>query len=81
MTWEELRNWFIKQAPRLIEKLCQLEIRDCFFIINGMFFGKDNTINYNGQDGLVDLAENVSFEKMKKIIELLWGEVEDEPQS
>lgn len=77
MSWKELSDWLRKVSPQLIEKCCQLEMHENYFAINRMFYGKDKWINFNCNGDIVVVAIDVSYERMKVIIENLF-EVEDD---
>lgn len=72
LEWEELCEWVRSKATKLIEKGESLSMySDDFFLINSMFFGKNKKILTAGREYI---AENVSYERMKNIIDNLYGE-------
>ncbi len=72
MTWDELCEWVRSKTTDLAEKgKCDSIHSDGYFLINSMFFGKNKKILTAGREYI---AENVSYERMKTIIEALYGE-------
>jgi hypothetical protein len=72
LTWEELCEWLGSKATKLIEKGESLSrYSDDFFLINSIFFGKNKKILTAGREYI---AENVSYDRMKTIIQALYEE-------
>lgn len=72
LTWDELCEWVRSKATKLVEKGESLSMySDDFFLINSMFFGKNKKILTEGREYI---AENISYDRMKTIIEALYGE-------
>lgn len=72
MTWEELIQWVKSISPELIEKGVTISMyTDEFFLLNNIIFSNIGNVLTNGR---CFIAENVTPERMKAIIENLYGE-------
>lgn len=75
MTWEDLCEWVRNITIELAEKGRSDSIHSYdFFIIDKMLFYKDKTIKFYGDLRNETIAENISYDRMKTIIETLYGE-------
>lgn len=70
MTWDELCNWVwdSKYLP------AYTSIAERFIDIGGLSFNEDKSITFYGDLRNETIAENISYDRMKTIIEALYGE-------
>ena len=72
MTWQGLCEWVRSIAPKLIEKGENLSMySNEFFLINNICFAKCGNVLTEER---CYIAENVSYDRMKNIIDNLYGE-------
>lgn len=69
MTWEELKESVKNKVKKIEGEIIYIEFGDG----NEVMFKPSHQIQFNNEDMWCVVRRNVSYERMKAIIEALWG--------
>ena len=70
MSWEELKESVKDKVKKIEGEIIYIEFGDG----NEVMFKPNKVIEFNNDDMWCEVRRNVSYERMKTIIEALWGE-------
>lgn len=69
LTWEELKEWAKNKVKKIESEIIFIDFGDG----NEVMFKPNHKIEFNNEDMWCVVRRNVSYERMKTIIEALWG--------